>query len=87
MLTTIAGILGVAAVSHLTGHAIAGGLLARVGVLGFGGRAAQALKLGKSVQRVLEQASGKAQQEAARQEFIDWVNRHTGQSTGQGEAE
>lgn len=55
-MATIAGVLATAALSHLGGH-LAGGVLARFGLLGFGGKlgvARRALKIGKALRRVFD---------------------------------
>ncbi len=71
---TLAGILATAALSHLGGH-VAGGLLARLGLMGFGGKVSVArhvLQVGRALRAVFNHdPSAKAREDLKR-----WLAEH-----------
>ncbi len=75
---TLAGILATAALSHLGGH-VAGGLLARFGLFGFGGK----LSLARPVLRVGRALRGMFDHDPsvkAREDLKRWLAEHDPQN-------
>ncbi len=71
---TLAGVLATAALSHLGGH-VAGGLLARFGLLGFGKQLTLARHV-LSVGRALRNSFDREPTPKAREELKRWLNEH-----------
>lgn len=71
---TLAGILATAAVSHLGGHMV-GGVLARLGLFGFGKKLAIArhvLRIGKALRKAFDREPTPK----AREELKRWLQEH-----------
>lgn len=71
---TIAGIIATAALSHLGGASL-GGVLAKIGVLGFGKKltiSRHVLKVGRALRQRLNRDSN----DEARKDLKDWLKKH-----------
>jgi len=62
-------------ISHLAGEFL-GTVLARIGIAGFGGRAAKVMRVGRALAKLVRATRGTDQEPAARQQLKAWLEKH-----------
>lgn len=74
-LATLLALASTFALSHIGGE-FAASILARFGLLGYGGHAARILRVGRILLKLYRAARGTDREEAARHELLEWIQKH-----------